>query len=152
MGKIDEEKAPASLEDAAQKQNELDVPVETGNEACVAPAPVGKFVNNKMFFGHGVADCKNQRFTVAILPNDEHTVQVGVSVCSDKDPFTKKIGRAIAEGRAHKKPLLYYSRPDFDTTCVEGMLNIKKIVKTDVAQSIRSVKEKLYELNKNVGE
>ena len=103
-----------------------------------------------VFFGHGQADRRKQRFTIAILPTDKNSAYVGVSVCSERDVFVKKIGRVVAEGRAHKRPTLHYTGPDVDTTTIEGMLNLKKRVKQDVSADICSAKELIYEKNVSV--
>lgn len=104
----------------------------------------------EVFFGHGVAKHRDQRFTIAILPVNEHTVNVGVSVCSLKDPFNKKIGRSIAEGRARKTPTMTNvqtitlqngGKLVVDTTSIEGMLKIKTALKSALSESIVSVKD-----------
>ncbi len=96
-----------------------------------------------VFYGHGVADRKNQRFTIAIVPVDATTANVGVAVCSVKDPFNKRVGRLMAHGRAIKRPTLNYTA--VDTTTIEGMLELKKRVKEEIAKDICSVKDKLYQ-------
>jgi hypothetical protein len=46
-----------------------------------------------------------RRATVAGVPNINGTMSLGLAVCSEKDQFVKKVGRAKAEGRAlsHEK-------------------------------------------------
>lgn len=39
-------------------------------------------------------------------------VQYGVSFCNDKDRFNRRLGREIAEGRLHRRPLTRFI--DFD--------------------------------------
>lgn len=95
-----------------------------------------------VFFGHGIADRKQQRFTIAIVPVDAGTANVGVAVCSSKDPFNKRVGRLMAHGRAIKRPTMVYKG---DTTTIEGMLELKKRIKEEIAVDIVSVKDKLYE-------
>jgi hypothetical protein len=105
---------------------------------------------SEVFFGHGVAKHRDQRFTIAILPVNEHTVNVGVSVCGLKDQFNKKIGRSIAEGRARKTPTMTNvqtitlqngGKLIVDTTSIEGMLKIKTALKSALSESIVSVKD-----------
>lgn len=97
---------------------------------------------HEVFFGHGLSTHKNQMFTVAIVPSDDRTVNVGVAVCNKKDQFNKKIGRMVSHGRALKCPVLQFS--DGDTTTIEGMLEYKMRVKDYVARNLPDIKEKIY--------
>ena len=92
-----------------------------------------------IFFGHGVAGKKKQRFTVAIVPVSDTEVKVGVAICSPIDVFVKRIGRMIAEGRATKNPNYAYS--GVNTTTIEGMLDIKKMVKAGIEEDLSKAKE-----------
>ena len=116
--------------------------------------------NYDVFFGHGVAKHRDQRFTIAILPVDDNTVNIGVSVCSLKDPFNKKIGRSIAEGRVRKTPTMQGVQTIplqnggnlvVDTTSIEGMLKIKTALKSALSESIVSVKD-ILSYQKHVSE
>ena len=98
-----------------------------------------------LFFGHGVSGVKKNRFTIAIVPTSETSVDVGVAVCSKNDTFVKKIGRQIAEGRARKKPTLSYA--NVDTKTIEGMLQIKKTIKDMIALDVCAVKEVIRKKN-----
>jgi hypothetical protein len=44
----------------------------------------------------------NQRFAVAARMYEENTYILGISLCSLKDNFNKKLGRTIAEGRVER--------------------------------------------------
>ena len=105
------------------------------------PAPTGANKHD-VFFGHGTAKRKNQRFTIAIVPVDSSTANVGVAVCSTKDPFNKRVGRLAAHGRAVKRPTLTYR--NVDTTTIEGMLSLKQRVKEEIAGDICAIKNALY--------
>ena len=35
--------------------------------------------------------------------------QIGISQCSDKDQYNKKLGREIAKGRSVKKPMAHFN-------------------------------------------
>lgn len=49
---------------------------------------------------------KSKAVTVCMVPigEGEKRFEMGVARCNEKDNFSKKIGRAIAEGRANKRP------------------------------------------------
>ena len=53
---------------------------------------------SKTLFFHGTT-VDGSKFTTAGIVKDE-TLSVGVSVCGNRDHFSKKIGRIRAEGRA----------------------------------------------------
>lgn len=61
----------------------------------------------KTLFYHGKTT-DNHRFTIAgrFLPLPVETITLGVSLCSSKDQFVKKIGRRKAEGRMNSKATL----------------------------------------------
>jgi len=63
--------------------------------------------NNFTLYNH-CKDKQGRRFTVAAVVEDgllNAKVSLGIARCSSKDNFNKKIGRAIAEGRATKRPI-----------------------------------------------
>lgn len=118
---------------------------ENQNQASGSPEPTEKI--SGIFFGHGVSEGKKKlRFTVAILPVAKDAAKIGVAICSAKDPFTKKIGRQMSEGRANKKPTFVFSGPSVDTTTIEGMLTLKKDVKCMIANDMEGVKQHMREL------
>lgn len=94
---------------------------------------------HSVFYGHGTAKSKNQRFTLAIVPTSGTTANIGIAVCSSKDVFVKRVGRNIAYGRAMKKPTM--SCENVNTTTVEGMLDIKKNLKEEIARNIAYYRE-----------
>lgn len=49
------------------------------------------------------------RATIAIMPNEDDTVEVGVAFCSPQDNFNRKTGRAIALQRLQNKNGFYVS-------------------------------------------
>ena len=59
-------------------------------------------MDSKTFFFHGTTN-DGYRFTIAGIISTsllrKAKLSLGMSVCSEKDPFTKKKGRLIAEGR-----------------------------------------------------
>lgn len=58
--------------------------------------------NNKFIF-HSRETNGMRRHTLVGILNDD-VLSIGYAVASDRDSFTKKLGRVIAEGRAVKKP------------------------------------------------
>ena len=48
------------------------------------------------------------RITICGILSDDGDLVLGLSRCSGKDNFTKKIGRLIARGRASTKPIKEY--------------------------------------------
>jgi hypothetical protein len=58
------------------------------------------YANIKYKFLHVILDCK--RATICIIKQDDKDYYMGISRCSDKDTYNKKLGRAIALGRAYK--------------------------------------------------
>lgn len=57
----------------------------------------------RQFYYHSKPRKGKKRFTVAAVVNGDNIV-IGISACSHKDAFKKKIGRDIALGRANAKP------------------------------------------------
>ena len=119
-------------------------------------------IENKhaIFYGYGQAmhskKRKPMRYTIAIVPTGPSSVNVGIAVCSMKDNFVKRIGRNIAAGRAQAKPTLviegsYWDQSktetganqivlrNVDTTTVEGMLSLKKMLKDLVDRHVSIV-------------
>jgi hypothetical protein len=70
----------------------------------------------KTYFRHQNFNNKGiNRVTVAgfhFLPSN--TLSIGISVCDEKDNFSRRIGRNISEGRARNKPIVYY---ELDVVC-----------------------------------
>lgn len=58
--------------------------------------------NNKFIF-HSRETNGMRRHTLVGILNDD-ILNIGYAVASNRDSFTKKLGRVIAEGRAIKKP------------------------------------------------
>lgn len=55
---------------------------------------------------HGETE-DGRRFTVAgVYEKTTSEVKFGVAICGPRDQFARKVGRAIAEGRAKKHPTL----------------------------------------------
>lgn len=124
-------------------EKEMDSTANAGTSKSNMPTGMNK---HEIFFGHGVSDDRRNRFTIAILPVDATTVNVGVSVCGRYDTFNKKIGRQMAEGRARKRHTMMYTGSTVDTTTIEGMLKLKSTIKDEVACRIGEVKEKLFKI------
>lgn len=58
-------------------------------------------------------------------------INIGMSMCSEKDIFTKKKGKAIATGRAYKKPvttLVLKTGEKAERPAVQFVNQIKKLI------------------------
>ncbi len=60
---------------------------------------------------------------VGYINKKENKFQIGISQCSDKDEYNKKIGREIAKGRAIKKPLIVSNLDNKDQPELLQILN-----------------------------
>lgn len=49
------------------------------------------------------------RITIAILPHEDNTIEIGAAFCSPQDRFVKKIGRELALKRLKEKNFFYVS-------------------------------------------
>lgn len=75
----------------------------------------------------------NRRVAYAgVLAHDnENIMHIGVSMCSEKDIFTKAKGRAIATGRAFKKPVAMINlanKPNVKPTA-QFIEEVKRLIK-----------------------
>jgi hypothetical protein len=59
----------------------------------------------KTYYIYETAKKSKRRLSIAAFIS-ENQLCIGVAQCSKKDQFNKKIGRAIAEGRALKHPTI----------------------------------------------
>lgn len=57
------------------------------------------------FFFHRNQGYEKKATFAGVINSEDNQLRIGLSVCSSKDNFCKKIGRLIAEGRAGKKPV-----------------------------------------------
>lgn len=99
-------------------------------------------MKNNMLFTHG---CSNEgnRFTIAVTlekTDTEINSTFGISICSKNDSFSKKIGRAISEGRAKKDPIL--------RGCYENTESGFKDVKTDMFNLCKYMEENIIAYKK----
>jgi hypothetical protein len=61
-------------------------------------------MENKTMFFHTKPEKGKRRCTFAGVIDGQY-IRVGIARCSRKDHFQKRLGRAIAEGRAKKTPV-----------------------------------------------
>jgi hypothetical protein len=81
-------------------------------------------------FFHTKPERNKRRATFAGIVEGK-TISIGVSVCSTKDNFQKKLGRTIAEGRARKNPTCELHFDDFP------IKTFLEFAKTAAAQAIK---------------
>ena len=61
---------------------------------------------NNTYYYHTKRNDNGRRGTFAgIVDSDSNTIKIGLSVCSAKDQFQKRIGRTISENRAEQQPI-----------------------------------------------